>query len=69
MKIRTDKSNESILLELSMPTYAYTALIQICTIKIVLKTTFRTVFRQSCAVFCRNLRICDLRISHKNVRI
>jgi hypothetical protein len=38
--------------------YKYNALIQICTIlkNSFKKTTFRTV-RQSCAVFCRNLRI------------
>jgi hypothetical protein len=37
-------------------------------IKIVKNTTFGTVLRQSCTVFCRNLRICDLRINHKNLR-
>ncbi len=30
---------------------------------------YRTVLRQSCEVFCRNLRICDLRINRKNLRI
>jgi hypothetical protein len=33
------------------------------------KATFRTVWRQSCAVFCRNLRSCDLLINNKNLRI
>ncbi len=28
-------------------------------------TTFRTVLRKSCAVFCTNLRFCDLQINHK----
>jgi hypothetical protein len=28
-------------------------------------TTFRTVLRQSCTVFCKNLWICDLRIYDK----
>ncbi len=28
-----------------------------------------TVFRQSCAVFWKNLRICDLRINHENLQI
>jgi hypothetical protein len=27
------------------------------------------VLRQSCAVFCRHLRICDLGISRENLRI
>ncbi len=31
--------------------------------------TFRTVFRQSRAVFCRNLRIYDLQVKYYNVRI
>jgi hypothetical protein len=26
-----------------------------------------TVLRQSCAVFCRNQRICDLQINHKKI--
>jgi hypothetical protein len=36
------------------------------------KTTFRTVLRQICAVFCLSLRICGfvvLQINHKNLRI
>ncbi len=33
------------------------------------KTTFRTGLRRSFAVFCRNLRNCDLRINNKNLRI
>ncbi len=39
------------------------------------KKTFRIVLRQSCAAFCRNLRICNLRIiikfadNNKNLRI
>jgi hypothetical protein len=33
------------------------------------KRTLRTVLRQSCAAFCRNLRNCDLRTHHKNLRI
>jgi hypothetical protein len=28
-----------------------------------------TVLRQSCAVYSRNLRICNLGINHENVRI
>jgi hypothetical protein len=28
-----------------------------------------TVLRLSCVVFCKNLRICDLRITHENLRI
>jgi hypothetical protein len=28
-----------------------------------------TAWRQSCAVFCGNLRICDLQINHENLRI
>ncbi len=28
-----------------------------------------TVLRQSSALFCRNLQICDLWINHKNLRI
>jgi hypothetical protein len=31
--------------------------------------TFRIVLRKSCAVFCRNLRICNLRINVKELRI
>jgi hypothetical protein len=33
------------------------------------KGTFMTVLRQSCAVFCANLGICDFRINYKNLRI
>jgi hypothetical protein len=28
-----------------------------------------TVLRQRCAVFCKNLQICDLQINHKYLRI
>ncbi len=33
------------------------------------KTIFRTALRQSSAVLCRNLKICDFHIKHKNLRI
>jgi hypothetical protein len=36
--------------------------------KIINGTTFKTVLRPSCAVFCRNLRICDWRINNKKLR-
>jgi hypothetical protein len=49
------------------------AVIKICTNKknhVKLKRIlFRTVLRQSYAVFCRNLRMRDLRIYHENLRI
>ncbi len=32
------------------------------------KLTFTTVMRQSCALYCGNLRICDLQINHENLR-
>jgi hypothetical protein len=34
-----------------------------------IKFTFRAVFSLSCAVFCRNLWICDLWVNHENLRI
>ncbi len=34
-----------------------------------IKLTFRAVFRLSCAVFCRNLWICDLWVNQENLRI
>jgi hypothetical protein len=33
------------------------------------KTTFSTVLRQSCRIFCRNLRICNDRIINIKLRI